>query len=216
MKNTQKGFIIPAIIIVMVVLLAGGSFYYVNKKSESKFDLIIKEDVVKEDIVATTTLQSDVATTSLMTKSYSNSKYRFQFKYPENLKLSVYPGSQECEKSTNSTNTGPKVAGIASLNIASILVICTGLTSEIGNKNLDPSLYEKHENLTKVVIAGKDSFKHVFTTATGYSWVVYQIPLDSTHYVEISESNGNADRMRGDMPLTTEQWNVILSSFMVL
>ncbi len=213
MKNTQSGFVTIIVTGILVLILGSAvTYYFFNKKQYS--DSFTTSTVTEIDKKQTpNTIQPIASSTQSSNKLYSNSKYNFQFSYPSNLELVEYQGSQECTKNTDNTNNDLKVAEIASINNVSILIVCMTLTSEIGNKNLDPSSFEKHEKISMITVGGKNSYKHVFTTATGYSWVVYQIPIDSNHYLEISESNGNIDRVNGDFPLTEKEWNIILSSF---
>jgi hypothetical protein len=64
MKNTQRGFIVPLVIAIIALLAVGGGVYVYTKNHST-------------NTAATTTPQ----VASL--KTYTNSKYGFQFKYPQ-------------------------------------------------------------------------------------------------------------------------------------
>ncbi|HCH59374.1 MAG TPA: hypothetical protein DEV73_02020 [Candidatus Zambryskibacteria bacterium] len=80
MKNSKKGFIVPVLLAVIAVLAIGGGVYIYNK-----------EKAEAPATVDTSTQQTNTETPSVNTqadtsnwKTYTNTQYGFEFKYPAN------------------------------------------------------------------------------------------------------------------------------------
>lgn len=82
MKISKQGFA-PLLIIILIALIVGGGAYYFSKKSEAP------GQVKKENNTQTTTSATSTSNTQKIGwKTYSNSEYGFEFKYPNNWILS--------------------------------------------------------------------------------------------------------------------------------
>jgi hypothetical protein len=154
-------------------------------------------------------------------KTYTNAKYGFQFSYPSTFTtLQEYPnnGQQECVPTEVSKGTSINAIGIASFSdgTLSVNLVCQSLTQGVVNSGINTFIgITKGDDVTTVAVAGKSSYRHELTTATGYHWIIIQIPLDSNHYIEMGYTFGNSDSLQGETPLSNSDWTNILASFKI-
>lgn len=101
MKNNQKkGFIVPVLLAIIALLVIGGGVYvYQNKKAEAptvvdtgieQSDQIQQQTNTKPSPVNTQTNNSLSQSDTSDWKTYTNSEYGFELKYPNDWKFSTY------------------------------------------------------------------------------------------------------------------------------
>lgn len=79
MKNSQKGFIVPLLLLIITILVVGVAVY-----------------VYKKERVKTPASDAGIQkAVTLSLKTYTNEKYGFEFKYPENFSIKVPPQSSD-------------------------------------------------------------------------------------------------------------------------
>jgi Tfp pilus assembly protein PilE len=200
MKNLQKGSALIALLIIVAVIAIGSGVYYYSKNTPS-----IKDKI---DTQATT----NVATTA---NEFVSKEYGFKFSYPALFASSTeeYPrGNKQCEK----FNVGEKLyfnaVSLVSLNNIEVVVICEPLTQELVNSRRSfAASIMPNGKLTTITVDSKKAYQRDFEQL-GYVWRIVQIPIDDSHFVELSYSyythaDGSPENLWSDS-LTT-----ILSSF---
>jgi|GEM_PF-7089039 len=151
-------------------------------------------------------------------KTYTNLKYGFEFKYPPRFSnFEEYPdqGKQECQQTDVGKGVRMNFIAVANGSLQ-VNVVCQALqrpqaTTFETDFSATSVTQNNQENTLRV--AGNQSNEVEFTTATGYSWKIAQIPLDGSHYVEIGHTFGNSNYLNGEKDLIEEEWGKILSSF---
>lgn len=100
MKNNQKGFIVPILLAIMAALVIGGGAYvYKKKKVEDQAAIDTKIQEVNQAKQQIDTKTYPIAQTDVSNwKTYTNSEYNFEFKYPSNLSMDENKGSSNFEK----------------------------------------------------------------------------------------------------------------------
>src|SRR3972149_6316116 len=114
MKNPQKGFIVPLLMVIIAVLVIGSGVYvYKNKKTETSTVVNTETQQSGQNQQQTNTQTPPVSATKQLTltqapplfetpiltispsttagwKTYTNDKYKFEFKYPPSFVITDY------------------------------------------------------------------------------------------------------------------------------
>ena len=114
MKNPQKGFIVPLLMVIIAVLVIGSGVYvYKNKKTETSTVVNTETQQSGQNQQQTNTQTPPVSATKQLTltqapplfetpiltispsttagwKTYTNDKYKFEFKYPHSFVITDY------------------------------------------------------------------------------------------------------------------------------
>ncbi len=202
----KKGFLLPLLIIIIAVLVIGVGIYFYSK-NKARAPRIVSE---------TTATSTQTTTTQVSDwKTYSNSKYGFQFSYPKDLvNLTEYPKGQDC-KQKDSYSVNDVLAASINDGQFTVYVICQPLNDIVisTRQNVSYGGTVEHGDIKKITVAGKTAYQQNFVTPLGYDWIIAEIPLDDAHYVEIGYTFGNSNALRGEIELSESNWNLILSTF---
>jgi len=210
MNNHKQGFIVTILIILIAILaISAGLYLYQTNNQSAKAPI---------DIQTTNATQTNNTPNS---KIYSNSQYGFQFSYPSTFStLQEYPNNrqQECVRTEAGKGTSINAVGIVSFNdgMLSVDVVCQPLTQDVVTSGINTfNETTEADNINTIIVAGIMSYRHNFTTAVGYQWIIIQIPLDANHYIEIGYTFGNSNRLQGETPLSNTEWAQLLASFKI-
>ena len=154
-------------------------------------------------------------TTDVSKKSaYVSSVYGFSFKLPTNYsQIRESPDPKQCLDNRTWDGKSLSSVTVAEIQNISVVVGCQNLSSDVVNQ------FAVEKVTTREISVGtRKAYIHKFVTATGYEWQVAQIPIDETHYLEISHNyKANPDLVAavdlpGYKPLSESEWNRLIMS----
>ncbi len=186
----------PVLTVLSLVILIGLVFLY---KSSSSVDA------------------SQPSNTVVATKKegvYSNSIYGFSFKLPTAFsQVREAPDAKACLDNQTWNYQPVTSVTVAEIQNISVVVGCQKLTDTLINQFAQEKVTTK-----EITLQGRKAYVHAFVTDAGYSWKILQVPVDATHYIEISHNYKPGSELvlpsdlPGYVPLSEREWNGLIAS----
>lgn len=186
----------PLLTVLSLVILIGLVFLY---KSSSSVDA------------------SQASNTVVATKkesTYSNSIYGFSFKLPAAFsQVREAPDAKVCLDNQTWNYQPVRSVTVAEIQNISVVVGCQKLTDTLINQFTQEKVTTK-----EITLQGRKAYVHAFVTDAGYSWKILQVPVDATHYIEISHNYKPGSELvlpsdlPGYVPLSEREWNGLIAS----
>ena len=200
-------------LVSLCVLVIIFSFLYYYPRKEKNNELLISPiqkvlDESKTIPIKSKQMGTTVASTTTTTDNYvySNTLYGFHLNYPQAFgKIQAPEVLDTCSNSETWDNKMTHSTYLGYAKNLSISVICSTLETGEINQFTKEMGYEKKEILTR----GEKDYTYSFVTATGYEWRIFQVPIDKTHYIELSYTYRN---LPDYVALTETEWDQIIST----
>ncbi len=207
MKKSTRNITISLIVLGIGIIIIG---IYYNLKNSSETPI---PKINSTTIHATSTISTNDW------KTYTNSKYNFQFKYPPGLStFSEYPRGMECSK----------VYGDSDIDFSDAVTVITADNFEVDVYCDQLQFSSPTSTLDTSEIAGLEAYTKYLKNTNDMTIKVSQVPLeygsryqrtadifiDSTHFIGVTyEYDIQPNSESTGYNINNEEWAVFLNSF---